>query len=197
MLLAACALWVAVPAASQAQTHGCACLFNQAGAPIQFQYKWGDAAFQTRTLQAGMVYSFCWRYEPGSHSSPPLHFMLNRAVGGGTAFTDYALPRVQSNTTQCTEVPAAGLYHVTFQPGTNNQFLHVVKGRGTAAAAPPPHAPPPGPGPAPNTRVHACACLHNNVGRWLTFQYAFGAEPLNVLSERLQARYQYSFGVAS
>src|SRR5688572_30748300 len=76
-LLAAFALWAAAPSASQAQgTHGCACLFNRVGQAVQFQYKWGNQPFQTRTLLPGHVYSFCWAYGAGLHTSPPLHFML-------------------------------------------------------------------------------------------------------------------------
>jgi len=66
------------------------------GAPIQFQHRWGDQPFTTHTLLPGHVYAFCWPYGAGLHTSPPLQFMLNRAVGGPVAFTNYALTRVQS-----------------------------------------------------------------------------------------------------
>jgi hypothetical protein len=106
---------------------GCACVNNGAGQPVQFRFKWGNVPFKTLTLDPGMVYAFCWPYGTGAHASPPLEFMLNRATDGSAAFTDYALPRVQSPTNQCSGVPKAGQYWVRFQPGTNNQFLHVTK----------------------------------------------------------------------
>lgn len=176
-LLAACALWAAAPSASQAQgTHGCACLFNRVGMPIKFQYRWGTQPFQIRTLLPGHVFSFCWAYGGGLHTSPPLQFMLDRDMGRGASFTNYALPRVQSNTTQCSGVPSLGHYHVAFQPGTNNQFLHVVRGTGVASTTPPPG---PGPGPSPGTgqSMFGCACLNNGVGGPINFQYRWGNQP--------------------
>src|SRR5688572_16058794 len=174
LMLAAFALWAVAPSASQAQgTHGCACLFNRVGVDIKFQYRWGNQPFQIRTLNPGMVYSFCWAYGTGAHTSPPLQFMLDRDMGRGASFTNYALPRVQSNTTQCSGVPAMGHYHVAYQPGTNNQFLHVAKGSGVGTAPPPG----PGPGPGPVGNRYGCACLHNGVGIPIHFQYRWGANP--------------------
>jgi hypothetical protein len=116
------------PAPGPAQaSFGCACVNNGVGAPIQFQYRWGTDPFQTRTLLPGHVFAFCWPYGAGLHTSPPLQFTLNRATDGSTAFANYALTRVQSPTNQCVGVPAQGQYHVRFQPGTNNQFLHVTR----------------------------------------------------------------------
>lgn len=116
----------AAPGSAEA-AFGCACVNNGVGQRIQFRFKWGNDPFKTLTLDPGMVYAFCWRYSDGSRTSPPLEFMLNRATDGSAAFTDYALPRVQSPTNQCAGVPKAGHYWVRFQPGTNDQFLHVTK----------------------------------------------------------------------
>ncbi len=115
------------PAPHPESAFGCACVNNDVGAPVQIRYRWGEDPFKVETLQPGNVFSFCWRYGTGAHASPALHFMLNRATDGSAAFTTYALPRVQSPTTQCAEVPKSGQYHIRFQPGTNDQFLHVTK----------------------------------------------------------------------
>lgn len=170
MLLAAFALWAAAPSASQAQnTHGCACLHNRVGQPINFRFRWGTNAFETRTLNPGMVFSFCWPYGAGIHTSPPLQFMLDRDMSGGTSWTNYGITRVQSPTTQCSGVPAMGHYHVAFQPNTNNQFLHVVKGAGVGVGV----GPGPGPGPVAGNRF-GCACINNGVGVPINFQYRWG-----------------------
>jgi hypothetical protein len=169
LLLAAFALWAGTPSASLAQTHGCACLHNRVGQAINFRYRWGDQPFQNRTLNPGMVYSFCWAYGAGIHSSPPLQFMLDRDMSGGTSFTNYNITRIQSNTTQCAGVPPQGHYHVAFQPNTGNQFLHVVRGAGVATA------PGPGPGPGPGVgNQFGCACVNNGVGIPIRFQYRWG-----------------------
>lgn len=168
--LAALALWAALPAASQAQTHGCACLSNRVGAPIQFKFQEGNLPWDTRTLGPNQVFAFCHAYGSGPKDSPPLKFQFNRAVGGAPAWTTYNIERVRGDTTDCKQVSPIGQYYVSFQANSNNQLVEVRRVQASAAAPPP--------GPATNTRVQACACLHNQVERWLPFQYAFGAEPL-------------------
>jgi len=86
-------------------------------------------AVENRTLQPNNAYMFCQPYGAGPHTSAPLHFKLDRDAGPGTAWTDYVIQRVQSNTTQCASVPAEGQYFVAFQPNTNNQMLMIGRVR--------------------------------------------------------------------
>ncbi len=181
MLLAALALWVATLSLAHAQnTHGCACLHNRVGQPINFQFRWGNQPLQSRTLLPGNVFSFCWAYGAGPHSSPPLQFLLDRDAGPGTAFSAVTLTRVQSPTTQCAGVPRDGHHFVAFQPGTNNQLLMVARGSGPQAGMPAaPHMPPPGPTPGTGQSHFGCACVNNGVGSPIQFQYRWGNQPFN------------------
>jgi hypothetical protein len=175
MLLAAFALWVAAPSLGHAQgTHGCACLHNRVGQPINFQFRWGNQPFQSRTLLPGNVFSFCWAYGTSVHSSPPLQFLLDRDAGPGTAFTAFTLTRVQSLTTQCSGVPRDGHHFVAFQPGTGNQILMVGRGFGPATATPASPQPPPG-----AQSAFGCACVNNGIGGPVQFQYRWGNQPFN------------------
>src|SRR6185436_18266216 len=101
--------------------------------------------------------------------------------GGSHAFTSYELKSAVASRDDCGATPPEGHYNVAFQPGTNNQFLHVVGGRGSAAA-PPPHAPAPapvpGPAPAPppgtSQAAFGCACVNNGVNAPIEFQFKWG-----------------------
>jgi hypothetical protein len=176
MLLAACALWAAMPTASQAQgAFGCACMHNQTGMNIHFRYKWGNEDWRNRQVGAGQNYSICWNYGSGPHTSPSLLFQLDRDMGPGAAWTTYTINRGQSPQNNCAFTHPASHYDIRFQAGTNNSFIQVTH-RGTAGAPPPQPGPGPMPGPAPGTGQAAfgCACVNNGVGAPIQFQYRWG-----------------------
>jgi len=179
IIAAALALWAVLPSASFAQTHGCACLSNRVGVPINFQFSISGGPWQTRTLNPGIVYAFCNPYNGGPRTSPPLHFQLDRDAGPGTAWTDYTIQRVQSFSDQCAQVPPEGHYYVAFQANTNNQLLVIHRVKQPAAA------------PAAPQWQFGCACLNNMVGQPVNFRYRLGDQPWS--SATLQAGNVYSF----
>lgn len=126
----AVALGLAATGAAMANpnSHGCACVHNQTGQNINFRYKWGDKAWNNRTVHAKHNYFLCWPYGAGMHTSPTLLFELDVDMTKGNAWTKYDLKRIQSPAANCNAIPAAGHFSIRFRPGTNNTFIHVVKG---------------------------------------------------------------------
>lgn len=126
-LLAGLGLWVALPSPSHANTHGCACVHNETGRPINFRYRFGDRDWKKVKLQANWNDAICWKYGGGNRSSPNLTFELDVDMTKGNAWTVYALTRVQTPGNACNVVPSNGHYAIRFRPNTNNQFIRVYK----------------------------------------------------------------------
>ena len=45
----------------------------------------------------------------------------------GSAWTTYAITRVQSPAAHCNSVPKNGHYDISYRPNTNNGFIHVTR----------------------------------------------------------------------
>jgi hypothetical protein len=105
---------------------GCACLHNKTEHRIKFRYKWGNKDWTDDFLRSGNQETLCWRYAEGSTSSPELTFQIDVDLTGGTAWTTYALPRVQSHHNSCEAVARNFHYDVGYRPNTNRQFLHMT-----------------------------------------------------------------------
>ncbi len=115
------------PALAQQTTHGCACLHNETPVPISYRYKWGDGEWQTRQLQKGYQTAICWPYKDAQKSSPNLLFQLDVDMSKGSAWTTYAIARVQTAGNACGNVGGGGHYNVSYRPNTNNTFIHITK----------------------------------------------------------------------
>jgi len=115
-------------AAAQAQNpYGCACLNNLTQGTVHYRFHWGNDPWQTMTLQRGQRAWMCWQYAPGTSSSPPLQFQLDVDLSQGSAWTTYAIERVQSPARDCDRIGTRGQYDVRYRPNTNNSFLHVTR----------------------------------------------------------------------
>lgn len=115
------------PAAAQQITHGCACLHNQTQAQISYRYKWGDGEWKTTSLRPGYQTALCWQYANAQRSSPDLVFELDVDMSKGSAWTKYAIARVQTAGNSCAQVGNGGHYNVSYRPNTNNTFIHITK----------------------------------------------------------------------
>jgi len=125
---AAAAIAVAwtLPAASQDTTHGCACFHNKTSATISYRYKWGDGQWQTYKLQPNYQNWICWKYDSPQKSSPNLTFQLDVDMSKGSAWTTYAITRVQTTAAHCNAVGKGGHYDISYRPNTNNSFIQVT-----------------------------------------------------------------------
>lgn len=115
------------PLAAQQITHGCACLHNQTQAQISYRYKWGEGEWKTTSLRPGYQTALCWQYENAQRSSPNLVFQLDVDMSKGSAWTTYAIARVQTAGNSCASVGNGGHYNVSYRPNTNNGFIHITK----------------------------------------------------------------------
>jgi hypothetical protein len=115
------------PTQTDPYQYGCACIHNQTGRQINYRYSWGAGPWKVYHLFAGNETAMCWRYSPGSHSSPALRFQIDRDMGPGTAWTTYGITRVQSPGSSCAAVPSNGHYNIAFQPGSNGSLIHVTR----------------------------------------------------------------------
>ena len=115
------------PAAAQQITHGCACLHNQTQAQISYRYKWGDGEWKTTSLRPGYQTALCWQYANAQRSSHALVFELDVDMSKGSAWTKYAIARVQTAGNSCAQVGNGGHYNVSYRPNTNNGFIHITK----------------------------------------------------------------------
>jgi hypothetical protein len=115
------------PAAAQQTTHGCACLHNMTPVPISYRYKWGEGEWKTTKLEAGYQNWICWKYENAQKSSPNLLFQLDVDMSKGSAWTTYAIARVQTVGASCSAVGQGGHYNVSYRPNTNNTFIQITK----------------------------------------------------------------------
>jgi hypothetical protein len=115
------------PAAAQQITHGCACLHNQTQAQVSYRYKWGEGEWRTTSLRPGYQIALCWQYENAQRSSPNLVFELDVDMSKGSAWTKYAIARVQTAGNSCAQVGNGGHYNVSYRPNTNNGFIHITK----------------------------------------------------------------------
>jgi hypothetical protein len=113
-------------AQAQNTTHGCACVVNNTKTAINYRFKWGEQAWQTRTLQPAYQTSICWPYADAAKSSPALTFQLDVDMTKGSAWTTFNLPRMQSTAATCPATPKAAHYDITYRPNTNNQFIQIT-----------------------------------------------------------------------
>jgi hypothetical protein len=167
-LLGVLALWVLLPAAESQAAWGCSCVHNTTGRQINFRYRFGNDPWKIVHLQAGWNDAICWNYGNGPHTSPPLLFQIDVDLTAGNAWTTYTLVRWQSQGNTCNFVPPGGHYDIAFRPGTNNQFVRVVK---RVAGGQPP----------PGQNQYGCSCVHNETGRQINFRYRFGNDPWKVV----------------
>lgn len=128
-LIAAIAFWGvgAMPVAAQDATHGCACVHNKTAVPISYRYKWGEGQWQTFKLSASYKNPICWKYDSAKKTSPELTFQLDVDMSKGSAWTTYAIPRVQTRGATCDAVGKGGHYDINYRPNTNNAFIQVTK----------------------------------------------------------------------
>lgn len=106
---------------------GCACLHNNTNRDISYRYHWGDNQWKNYTLKANYQQWLCWKYAPGSSSSPPLQFQIDVDLSNATAWTTYDIPRVQSRAQDCNAFGPKGHYDIGFRPNTNNSFVHITR----------------------------------------------------------------------
>jgi hypothetical protein len=78
-------------------------------------------------LQAGYKNWICWQYQNAKKSSPNLLFQLDVDMSKGSAWTTYAIARVQTAGASCDAVGKGGHYNVSYRPNTNNGFIQVTK----------------------------------------------------------------------
>lgn len=126
-LLAGLGFWAVLSSPGHANTHGCACVHNETGVPVNFRYRFGDGDWKKVKLQANWNDAICWKYSGGSHASPDLRFELDVDMTKGNAWTIYGLTRVQSPGSTCNVVPSNGHYAIRYRPNTNKQFIQVFK----------------------------------------------------------------------
>ena len=123
----ALAVFTATPAAAQQSGWGCACLHNRTGVQINFRYKWGDNAWKVVNLAANYNDAICWNYGGGRPTSPPLTFQLDVDMTGGTAWSTYAVDRVQSPGNRCSQIPSNGHYDINYKANTNRTLIAIFK----------------------------------------------------------------------
>lgn len=124
---AAMAIAWAIPAAGQNTTHGCACFHNKTNATISYRYKWANGQWQDYKLQPNYQNWICWKYDNPQKSSPNLTFQLDVDMSKGSAWTTYAITRVQTTAAHCNAVGQGGHYDVSYRPNTNNTFIQVTR----------------------------------------------------------------------
>ena len=113
-------------ATAQEKTHGCACIHNGTTATINFRYKWGEGQWHTVNLQPHFADAICWKYDNAQKSSPNLGFQLDVDMTKGSAWTTYAIARVQTAGAQCNVVGKGGHYDISYRPNTGNAFIQVT-----------------------------------------------------------------------
>ena len=113
-------------AEAQNTTHGCACVVNKTQGTINYRFKWGEQAWQNRTLQPAYQTSICWPYADAAKSSPALTFQLDVDMTKGSAWTTFNLPRMQATAASCPATPNAAHYDISYKPNTNNQYIQVT-----------------------------------------------------------------------
>ena len=126
-LASAIAIAWATPGAAQQTTHGCACFHNKTTATINYRYRWGDGQWQTYQLRPNYENWICWKYDNAQKSSPNLTFQLDVDMSKGSAWTTYAITRVQTTAAHCNAVGQGGHYDVSYRPNTNNSFIQVTR----------------------------------------------------------------------
>lgn len=107
--------------------YGCACLHNRTDVQINYRYRWGNAEWRTVNLPSNYSQAICWNYGTGQHASPALTFQVDADMTNGTAWSTYALTRVQSPGNQCNQVPSAGHYNISYRAGSNRSLIAVFK----------------------------------------------------------------------
>ena len=129
MAVATIALGLAgtLPAAAQQTTHGCACFHNKTGVTINYRYKWASGEWHNVKLPANHQGWICWKYDGERKSSPNLSFQLDVDMSKGSAWTTYAITRVQTAGASCNAVGKGGHYDISYRPNTNNAFIHVTR----------------------------------------------------------------------
>jgi hypothetical protein len=115
------------PATAQQTTHGCACFNNKTESTISFRYKWGDGEWQNVQMKPKFRNWICWTYADAQKSSPNLTFQLDVDMTKGSAWTTYAIARVQTADAHCNAVGKGGHYNVSYRPNTNNAFIQVTR----------------------------------------------------------------------
>ena len=121
---AAMVLGLAFGLPAQAESpYGCACLHNKTDRPVNFRYKWGDGEWKPDYLRSGYQETLCWRFASGSNSTPKLSFQIDVDLSGGTAWTTFNLPLVQSQTNRCESVSTKFHYDINYKANTNKQYL--------------------------------------------------------------------------
>ncbi len=113
-------------ATAQEKTHGCACIHNGTTATVNFRYKWGEGQWHTVNLQPHFEDAICWNYDNAQKSSPNLTFQLDVDMTKGSAWTAYAIARVQTAGAQCNVVGKGGHYDISYRPNTNNALIQVM-----------------------------------------------------------------------
>jgi len=116
-----------LPAAAQQTTHGCACFHNKTGVAINYRYKWASGEWHNVKLPANHQGWICWKYDGERKSSPNLSFQLDVDMSKGSAWTTYAITRVQTVGASCNAVGKGGHYDISYRPNTNNAFIHVTR----------------------------------------------------------------------
>ena len=124
---AAMAVGCVLPAAGQDTTHGCACFHNKTKATISYRYKWADGQWQNYKLEPNHQNWICWKYDSPQKSSPNLTFQLDVDMSKGSAWTTYAITRVQAKAAHCNAVDPGGHYDISYRPNTNNTFIQVTR----------------------------------------------------------------------
>jgi hypothetical protein len=126
-IAAAMALACAAEASAQQTTRGCACIHNKTGTTISYRYKWGGGQWHDVKLQPTYQNWICWKYDNAQKSSPDLTFQLDVDMSKGSAWTTYAIGRVQTAGAHCNAVGRGGHYDITYRPNTNNTFIQVTR----------------------------------------------------------------------
>lgn len=115
------------PSQGSHNTHGCACLHNETGRPVNFRYHWGTGDWKRVNMRPGFQHAICWRYADGSHASPALQFELDVDMTKGNSWTTYDIRRLQAPGNTCNVVPEGAHYTVKYRSGTGNQFIAIYK----------------------------------------------------------------------
>ncbi len=112
---------------AQQTTHGCACVHNRTESTVNFRYKWGDGDWRNVTAKPNFKNWICWRYGDAQKKSPNLTFQLDVDMSASTAWTTYAIARVQTVRAHCDAVGKGGHYNIRYRPNTNNAFIQITK----------------------------------------------------------------------
>ncbi len=105
--------------------YGCACLNNETGTKINFRYQFGSQPMKSATMGANARQWICYDYGNGPRTSPPLNFQLDVDMTKGSAWTTYALTRIQSTAKSCAAIGKVGQYGVRYRANTNLSLIHI------------------------------------------------------------------------